>query len=125
LAATHFVGARKDAQGRAQAIDVTLVTGPGNRNYLLQPAARDAAALRRAGAGLAEAAASFRALSPADRQTARPWTLQTVAYPRGGFADLARSSPLPAPAEAQLRLINGVYGGGAEPPPGQTVKVVR
>jgi predicted Zn-dependent protease len=125
LAATHFVGTRKDAQGRTQAIDVTLVTGPGNRNYLLQPAARDAAALRRADAGLAEAAASFRALTPADRQAARPWTLQTVAYPRGGFADLARSSPLPAPAEAQLRLINGVYGSGAEPPPGQIVKVVR
>jgi len=41
------------------------------------------------------------------------------------FAELARSSPLPAQAEAQLRLLNGAYGGAAEPRPGQAVKVVR
>ena len=51
--------------------------------------------------------------------------LKTVPYPRGGFAELARSSPLPAQAEAQLRLLNSAYGGGAEPRPGQLVKVVR
>ena len=44
-------------------------------------------------------------------------------YPAGGFAELARRSPLEA-AEQQLRLINGVYGGG-EPRPGQLVKVVE
>jgi predicted Zn-dependent protease len=49
--------------------------------------------------------------------------VKTVAYPRGGFAELARSSPLPQ-AEAQLRLINGFYGGG-EPRAGQPVKVVQ
>ena len=47
-------------------------------------------------------------------------------YPRGGFDELAKASPLPAArAQAQLKLINGVYGGGAEPRPGQPVKVVR
>ncbi|HSN34462.1 MAG TPA: peptidase, partial [Ideonella sp.] len=60
----------------------------------------------------------------ADRAAARPWTLQTVAYPRGGFAELARGSPLPR-AEQQLRLLNGVYSGGAEPKAGEPVKVVR
>jgi hypothetical protein len=50
--------------------------------------------------------------------------VQTVPYPRGGFSELARSSPLPQRAEAQLKLMNGVYGGGAEPKPGQAVKVV-
>lgn len=34
---------------------------------------------------------------------------------REGFSDLARASPLPR-AEAQLRLINGVYGGGSAQP---------
>jgi hypothetical protein len=66
-----------------------------------------------------------RAMTAADRAAARPWRVQTVPYPRGGFAELAKASPLPGPrAEAQLRLLNGVYGGGAEPKPGQTVKVV-
>jgi hypothetical protein len=48
-----------------------------------------------------------------------------VPYPRGGFAELARSSPLPTRPEAQLKLINGVYGGSVEPKPGQPVKVVN
>jgi len=100
-----------------------VVTGPGGRHYILQQAGRDAAALQRAGAGIAEAEGSFRALSAADRAAARPWVVRTAAYPRGGFAELARSSPLPQ-AEAQLRLMNGVYGGG-EPKPGQPVKVVQ
>ena len=66
------------------------------------------------------------ALTPADRAAATPWSVHTVPSPRGGFAELAKSSPLPAArAEAQLKLMNGVYGGGPEPKPGQTVKVVN
>ncbi len=126
LAATHFSGSRRDAQGRAVPIEVTLVTGPTNQFYLLQTVARDAAAARRAEAGLREAEASMRPLSASERAAARPWMLKRVAFPRGGFAELARGSPLPPPAEAQLRLINGVYAGqGAEPQPGQWVKVVQ
>ncbi|MDO9283744.1 MAG: M48 family metalloprotease [Aquabacterium sp.] len=125
LAATHFNGTRRNAQGQAQPVRVTVVTGPANRHYLLQYAARDAATLQRALAPLAEAETSFRALTGADRAAARPWVLKTVALPRGGFAELARSSPLPAPAEGQLRLINGLYGSAAEPQPGQLVKVVQ
>ena len=70
--------------------------------------------------------ASLRPLAPADRAAARAWSVQTVPYPRGGFDELAKASPLPAArAQAQLKLINGVYGGGVEPRPGQPVKVVR
>jgi hypothetical protein len=48
-----------------------------------------------------------------------------VPYPRGGFAELAKQAPPTLPnAEAQLKLLNGVYTGG-EPAPGQLVKVVR
>ncbi len=123
LQATHFVGARADAQGKAQAVEITLVSGPSNANYLMNYAAKDAAALQRARAQMVEAQGSFRALNSADRIAAKPWVIRSVAYPRGGFAELARSTPLSG-GEAQLRLINGFYGGG-EPKPGQLVKVVE
>lgn len=125
LPASHFVGSRRDAQGQTQALEATIVSGPGGRNYLLQYAAKDGAARQRAGAGLMQAEASLRPLSPSERSAARPWVLKMVPYPRGGFTELARGSPLPAPAEAQLRLINGMYGETAEPKVGLAVKVVQ
>ena len=90
--------------------------------------ARDAPALDRARPALREAELSFRPLSAADRAAARPWQLKLVPYPAGGFAQLARSSPLTELPEQQLRLLNGAYGGQgaqAEPKPGQRVKVVE
>ena len=125
LAATQFTGSRRNDQGQTQAVNVLLVSGPDKRNYLMHHGARDAAALQLAAAGLAEAEGSFRALSVAERAAARPWVLDTVPYPRGSFAELARSSPLTVQAEAQLKLLNSAYAGGAEPRPGQAVKVVR
>ena len=121
--ATHFTGARADAQGRAQAVEVTVVSGPNNALYLLNYAAKDAATMQRARAQMQEAQGSFRTLTPSDRTAAKPWLLRQVAYPRGGFAEMARTSPL-ADAETQLRLINGFYGGG-EPKLGQGVKAVE
>ena len=127
LQATHFVGARNDAQGKPQNLEVTVVNGPasasGGAIYVLNYAAKDAATLQQARAQMQETENSFRALSPAERSAARPWTIRTIAYPRGGFAELARNSPLVS-SEAQLRLINGFYGGG-EPKPGQLVKVIE
>lgn len=122
LQATRFVGARTTAQGR-QALEATLVTGPNATVYILTPAAKSAAALQRSRAELAQAQGSLRAMTAADQAAARPWTIRTVAYPRGGFAELARSSPLPG-AEPQLRLINGYYSGG-EPKPGERIKLVE
>ena len=102
-----------------------MVSGPANANYLMLYAAKDAAARERALPQMREAEASFRPLNAADRKAAEPWTLKPVPYPRGGFAELAKRSPLPADkAEQQLRLINGLYGGG-EPKPGQLVKLVQ
>ena len=123
LQATHFTGARADAQGKAQAVEVTVISGPDNALYLLNYAAKDGAAMQRARAQMQEAQGSFRTLTAADRTAAKPWTLRQVAYPRGGFAEMARTSPL-ADAETQLRLINGFYGGG-EPKLGQGVKAVE
>lgn len=123
LSATRFVGARANAQGQLQPLEVTLIDGPAGGVFLLSPVGRDAQALSRARLDLQAAQNSFRPLTAADRAAARPWVLKTVAYPRGGFAELARTSPLSQP-EAQLRLINGLYGGG-EPKVGQLVKVVE
>jgi predicted Zn-dependent protease len=123
LAATHFAGTRKNERGQSQGVVVTVATGPQGRHYLLRYAAKDAPSLDRAMPQLKEAEASFRALTAADRKAARPWVVRTVAYPRGGFAELAKQSPLSTYAEQQLRLLNGFYAGG-EPKPGQLVKVV-
>jgi len=122
MQATRFVGSRATNQGQ-QAIDVTLVTGPRGTVFVMVPAAKNTNAQQRARAGLAQAQGSFRAMTGQDRAAARPWTLRTTAYPQGGFAQLAQRSPLPQ-AEAQLRLINGYYDGGA-PRVGQLVKVVE
>ncbi len=122
LPATRFVGSRTSSQGQ-QAIEATLVTGPRQSVYVFTPAAKNAAALQQAKPGLVQAQNSFRALTAQDRAAAKPWVIQTTPYPAGGFAQLAKRSPLPQ-AEAQLRLINGFYGGG-EPRPGQAVKVVE
>jgi predicted Zn-dependent protease len=122
--ATRFAGIARNRQGQAQAVEATLATGPANRHFLLFYGARDAQVLARARSQLREAEASFRALGDAERAAARPWVLKTVPYQRGGFGQLARQSPLGGNAEAQLRLLNGVYAGG-EPPAGQRIKIVE
>lgn len=122
FSATHFTGTRADAQGQAQPIEATVVSGAGDRRFLLLWSARDAAALQRARAGLQQARDSFRPMNADDRAHAQPWIVRVVPFPRGGFAELARSSPLDS-AEQQLRLMNGVYGGG-QLQTGQLVKVV-
>ncbi|MDT3736968.1 MAG: M48 family metalloprotease [Denitratisoma sp.] len=122
--ATHFAGIARNRQGQAQAVEATVATGPANRYFLLFYGARDAQALARARGQLRQAEASFRAFTAADRAAARPWALKTAPYRRGAFGQLARQSPLGGNAEAQLRLLNGVYAGG-EPPAGQPIKVVE
>ena len=124
LPLTHFTGSRRDANGQVQGLRLSVVTGPGNRNFLLQHAAKDAAAAQRASAGMADAEASMRALSAADKAAARPYMLRVTSMPRGGFAELVRLSG-GTQTEAQLRLLNGVYGGAQEPAPGKPVKVVN
>lgn len=125
LAATQFTGVVRNSKGQQVNARITLVSGPHDRNYLLQYAARDTTTLQRAMGQLAEVEASFRPLSAAERQAARPWTVRMVPFPAGGFAELARRSPLPSLAEQQLRLINGLYDKGNDPPVGQKVKVVQ
>ena len=122
LNATRFAGTQTDKSGQRKNVDLTVVTGPSNNNFLLIHAAKDAATLQRNRPQMLDMETTFRALTNADRAAAKAWTLKMVGYPRGGFAELARLSPLPN-AEQQLRLLNGVYAGG-EPKIGQPVKVV-
>ena len=124
LRASHFVGTRRDAQGRPAPVEASVVTGPQNTHYLLGWVAKDAATMQRARLGLREAELSFRTLTPADQRAAKPHVLRLVPMPAGGFAQLARTSPLGAQAEAQLKLMNGAYTVAA-PQPGQLVKVVE
>jgi predicted Zn-dependent protease len=124
LAATHFTGVIRNSQGQQSNANLTLVTGPNNRNYLLQYAARDADTMQRNLAQLGEAENSFRPLTAADHAAARPWKIDIVPYPAGGFAELAKQSPLTTLAVQQLRLINSAYG-GFEPRVGQSVKIVK
>ena len=122
LSATQFTGVRAGAQGQAEPVVATVVSGPGSNRFVLLWSARDNAALQRARGALQEAQGSFRPLSAADRADARPWALRVAALPPGGLAELVRRSPLDM-AEQQLRLINGIYGGGTLAP-GQLVKFV-
>jgi predicted Zn-dependent protease len=78
--------------------------------------------LQQAKDALTQAQNSFRSMTAQDQAAAKAWTLKTVSFPAGGFAVLAKNSPL-TQAEAQLRLINGFYSGGS-PTGGQQVKVV-
>ena len=124
LPATHFVGLRANEQAQLQPIEVTVVTGPSNQNYLLVYASKDAQSMQRAYNQMQQTESSFRPMTEADRAAARPWSLKTAAYQHGSFQQLARQSPLRNNPEQQLRLINGYYAGG-EPAEGQLIKTVE
>jgi predicted Zn-dependent protease len=137
LAATHYAGNARNAQGQVGALNATIVSGPDNRFFLLNWRARDAQTLQRVQPQLREAELSFRPLSAADRTAARPWRVKVVPLPAGGFAQLARATPLTELPEQQLRLLNGAYrdakapaaaagtAAAGEPKPGQLVKVIE
>jgi predicted Zn-dependent protease len=122
LPATHFVGTQAAQNGQQNSIELTVVTGPKNNTYLLVYQAKDAAALQRNMAQMRQSESGFRTMNQNDAAAARPWLLRASAMPRGGFAELARLTPLANP-EQQLRLINGVYAGGTIPP-GAPIKIV-
>jgi predicted Zn-dependent protease len=124
LKATHFVGTRQDEKGQNVGIESTVATSANNSPFLFIYAAKDSNALAQNRAGIQETENSFRALNANDKQLAKPWNIKLMPYPRGGFAELARQSPLGAYAEQQLRLLNGFYGGG-EPKTGELIKVIQ
>ncbi len=122
LAATRFAGTATGRNGQAQNTELTLITSAQGAVFLFIHAAKDASTLQRSRPQMLEIENTFRAMTATDKAAARPWMIRTAGMPRGGFAELARTSPLANP-EQQLRLINGVYPVG-DVQPGQTVKTV-
>ena len=122
LAATRFIGTVAGKDGQSQNTELTLITSPLGNVFLFIHAAKNAATLQRSRVQMLETENTFRALTIADKAAARPWVVRSAVMPRGGFAELAKSSPLANP-EQQLRLINGVYPAG-DIKPGMAVKTV-
>jgi predicted Zn-dependent protease len=94
----------------------------GNLSYLFDG---DAGASATTDATLLAIIESFRPMHPAERNAGgNGFALHYIQVPQGAtMASLAASSPLPD-AEAQLRLLNGLYPRG-EPRSGDWIKIVR
>jgi predicted Zn-dependent protease len=122
--ATHFQGSRQTSNGQAQPFEATLVTGPQQRVYALAYLAANAAARKRALPALNQAEKSFRGLSAIDQRNARPWQVEVVRFPAGGFAELEQRSARMPQADRQMRLLNGLYGNQNPLRPGDWVKLV-
>jgi len=122
LPATRFSGTVVGRNGQSQNTELTLITSPQGTVFLFIHAARDANTLQRNRGQMVQTENTFRGLTAADKAAARPWVVQSTVMPRGGFAELARTSPLANP-EQQLRLINGVYPAG-DVRPGLAVRTV-
>ncbi len=121
--ATRFVGTVMTRSGQRAPVELMLVNSVKGDTYMLRSVAKDANAMNRYRSSLSQIEQTFRPMSAADQQAARPWIVRTVQMPRGGLAELARSVPLPN-AEAQLRLLNGIYSTGATIAPGSMVKTI-
>ena len=121
LSATHFAGVRRLQNGQTQPLEATIVTGPKNATYALLYLAANDSARTRSMPAMNATEKTFRPLNSADARNARPWVVELVPYPRGGFATLQSAG---VSTEQQLRLLNGLYGGEAAPRVGQLVKVV-
>ena len=72
-----------------------------------------------------EVTKAMRELKRSERELATGRTIKVIKAKRGDtFASLAKQANLDEYAEAQLRLINGMYPDG-EPTPGQSIKVIE
>lgn len=93
--------------------------------YLIAGIAHDAAAYARERNSLRGTINSFRALTAAEREAARPLGLRLItARPGMTLAGLAQQSPLGNDAETRLRLLNGFHPKD-EPKTGQLIKIVQ
>lgn len=109
-------------QGKPVMVAAVVFNGT---QYLVAGMAKDKPAYDSERNTLRTAINSFRAISAAERQAARPYVIQLItAQPGMTMAELARGSPLGADAESQLRLMNALYPRG-EPRPGQLLKIVQ
>jgi len=109
-------------QGKPVVLAAVVFNGT---QYLIAGMAKDKLAYDRERSALRGAINSFHAITPAEKQTARPYVLQLVTVQSGmTMAGFAQRSPLGGDAESQLRLMNDLYPRG-EPKPGQLLKIVH
>jgi predicted Zn-dependent protease len=93
----------------------------GTLSYVLQGQAEDFSA---SDADLLAIIESFRPIHPRESEAGNGARVRYIQVPRGAtLADLAAGSPEPD-AEAQMRLMNGLYPSG-EPRTGDWIKVIR
>jgi len=122
---------------QAYSATTPLRTKPGNRTarlvviydgrqaYLFVGLSRNNADQSRYDRDFLRIAHSYHKLSAREKTLASGLHLRLIrAVPGMRFATLAKDSPIPKYAEAQLRLLNDLYPDG-EPRPGQRVKIVR
>ncbi len=109
-------------QGKPVVVAAVVFNGT---QYLIAGMTRDKPVYERERDTLRSAINSFRAMTPAEKSTARPYEVKVItARPGMTMASLARQSPLGRDAESQLRLMNNLYPDG-EPRPGQSLKIVH
>ncbi|MFO7542709.1 MAG: M48 family metalloprotease [Thiobacillus sp.] len=109
-------------QGKPVVVAAVVFNGV---QYLIAGMTKDKPTYDRERSTLRSAINSFGAITPAQRQAARPYVLRLItAQPGTTMAGLARQSPLGANGESQLRLLNDLYPSG-EPTPGQRLKIVQ
>jgi predicted Zn-dependent protease len=109
-------------QGKPVVVAAVVFNGT---QYLIAGISKDKPTYDRERNTLRAAINSFHAITPAEKQAARPYVLQLLTAQAGmTMAGLAEQSPLGADAESQLRLMNGLYPSG-EPKPGQLLKIVQ
>jgi predicted Zn-dependent protease len=93
--------------------------------YLLAGITKDGPSYQRNKEAIKNAISSFHAMTPSERQQARPFVIRIITAQHGmTMAGLAAHSPLGPRAESYLRLMNHLYPDG-EPSPGQLLKVVN
>jgi len=102
-----------------------VVIYKNNTAWVFQGLAKDEKTPYRFDDEIINTAKSFRTLTAAEREQAKPRRLHIITTKQNTrFADLAAQSQLGPNAEAQLRLLNKHYPDG-EPTPGTALKIIR
>jgi predicted Zn-dependent protease len=96
-----------------------------DKAYLVAGRGDSPAAFARYGDAISSTIESFRALTDAEKKSAKTLEIRTIKAAKGlSYAGLAKESPLGINAESYLRLLNGQYPEG-EPVSGQIIKIVK
>jgi predicted Zn-dependent protease len=123
LPTSYFVGQTTAQDGSPVPLELAVIDY-NNQRFVFRSLFKSVDARNAAANDLRATVTSFRPMSAADRQAAKPWQVRTVTMPAGQtIASLARSTPFGALAEAEMRVLNGVYPQG-EIAPGRMVKVI-